>query len=157
MMRFRHKVLSVAAVLALGTSLMPPATFARTQVGNICTVYGQKEMPIIGIGLVVGLNRTGDGSKKRARDACAGLDVALFEQSDRKCEGPFRRDQCGDGGDFRDDSQGRCEPRPEVGLLCHLDVRRQKPQRRALFDFAGARAQCSRHGRCGTGFRPCDH
>lgn len=63
MMRFRHKVLSVAAVLALGTSLMPPATFARTQVGNICTVYGQKEMPIIGIGLVVGLNRTGDGSK----------------------------------------------------------------------------------------------
>lgn len=44
-------------------SLLPDAAFARTQVGNICTVYGQKEMPIIGIGLIVGLNRTGDGSK----------------------------------------------------------------------------------------------
>jgi flagellar P-ring protein precursor FlgI len=63
MMRFRHKVLLAAAVLALAESLTPPASFARTQVGNICTVYGQKEMPIIGIGLVVGLNRTGDGSK----------------------------------------------------------------------------------------------
>src|ERR1700685_1524880 len=43
-----------------------PAAMARTQVGNICTVYGQKETPVIGIGLVVGLSRTGDGAKNAA-------------------------------------------------------------------------------------------
>ena len=63
MMRFRHRLFSALAVMGLFMSLLPRAAFARTQVGNICTVYGQKETPIIGIGLVVGLNRTGDGSK----------------------------------------------------------------------------------------------
>src|SRR3954447_13474108 len=46
-------------------SLAPPAQ-ARTQLRNICTVYGQKETPIIGMGLVGGLNRTGDGAKNAA-------------------------------------------------------------------------------------------
>ena len=63
MTRRRHKLISALAVMGLLMSLLPRAANARTQVGNICTVYGQKEMPIIGIGLIVGLNRTGDGSK----------------------------------------------------------------------------------------------
>jgi flagellar P-ring protein precursor FlgI len=63
MTRRRHKLIAALAVLGLLVSLLPRAAVARTQVGNICTVYGQKEMPIIGIGLIVGLNRTGDGSK----------------------------------------------------------------------------------------------
>ncbi len=62
MMRFKPKPWAAVALAALVSS-MPIAAFARTQVGNICTVYGQKETPIIGIGLVVGLNRTGDGGK----------------------------------------------------------------------------------------------
>ena len=63
MTRRRHQLIATLAVLALLVSSLPRAAVARTQVGNICTVYGQKEMPIIGIGLIVGLNRTGDGSK----------------------------------------------------------------------------------------------
>ena len=49
--------------VALAAICVYSSASARTQVGNICTVYGQKETPVIGIGLVVGLNRTGDGSK----------------------------------------------------------------------------------------------
>ncbi len=63
MTRRRHQLIATLAVLGLLVSSLPRAAVARTQVGNICTVYGQKEMPIIGIGLIVGLNRTGDGSK----------------------------------------------------------------------------------------------
>jgi flagellar P-ring protein FlgI len=39
---------------------------ARTQLRNICTIYGQKETPVIGLGLVVGLSHTGDGGKNAA-------------------------------------------------------------------------------------------
>src|SRR5580704_2984261 len=63
MTRRRHKLISALAVMGLLMSLLPRAANARTQVGNICTVYGQKEMPVVGIGLVVGLSRTGDGGK----------------------------------------------------------------------------------------------
>lgn len=55
--------LAVAAVLTFANT---PIALARTQVRNICMVYGQKETPIIGIGLVVGLSRTGDGGKNMA-------------------------------------------------------------------------------------------
>ena len=63
MMRLGRGVFTVAALAAGLVCGLSPAAQARTQVGNICTVYGQKETPVIGIGLVVGLNRTGDGSK----------------------------------------------------------------------------------------------
>jgi flagellar P-ring protein FlgI len=63
MMRFTRSALTAVSCVAFFACLRPSKTFARTQVGNICTVYGQKETPVIGIGLVVGLNRTGDGSK----------------------------------------------------------------------------------------------
>jgi flagellar P-ring protein precursor FlgI len=62
-MRFKHKILSGVALAALFVCVSPPGAHGRTQVGNICTVYGQKEMPVVGIGLVVGLSRTGDGGK----------------------------------------------------------------------------------------------
>jgi flagellar P-ring protein precursor FlgI len=58
-----------AAILAcalLATFVAPREGAARTQLRNICTVYGQKETPIIGIGLVVGLSHTGDGGKNAA-------------------------------------------------------------------------------------------
>jgi len=59
---------------------VPSAVHARTQVGNICTVYGQKETPVIGIGLVVGLNRTGTAA--RVPQPCVlGVDASLSEQS----------------------------------------------------------------------------
>jgi len=52
--------------MALLTLVVPGEVSARTQLRNICTVYGQKETPVIGIGLVVGLSRTGDGGKNAA-------------------------------------------------------------------------------------------
>lgn len=36
---------------------------ARTRVENICTVYGMREIKLTGMGLVVGLDGTGDGGK----------------------------------------------------------------------------------------------
>jgi len=63
MIRFGRGFAVGSVLAAILVCISPPAADARTQVGNICTVYGQKETPVIGIGLVVGLNRTGDGSK----------------------------------------------------------------------------------------------
>jgi len=41
--------------------LRPDAAFARTRLENICTLQGQKEIQLVGLGLVVGLSGTGDG------------------------------------------------------------------------------------------------
>ncbi|GAB4150884.1 MAG: flagellar basal body P-ring protein FlgI [Planctomycetaceae bacterium] len=37
--------------------------FARVRLENICTIYGQREIKLVGVGLVVGLDGTGDGGK----------------------------------------------------------------------------------------------
>ena len=37
--------------------------FARVKLESICTVYGPQEVKLTGLGLVVGLNKTGDGGK----------------------------------------------------------------------------------------------
>jgi len=50
-------VLALAAILAVG----PRPVQGRTRLENICTIYGQKEIKLVGIGLVVGLSGTGDG------------------------------------------------------------------------------------------------
>jgi flagellar P-ring protein FlgI len=63
MMRSTLSIFTAVCCVTFLLCRTPSDLFARTQVGNICTVYGQKETPVIGIGLVVGLNRTGDGSK----------------------------------------------------------------------------------------------
>ncbi|HEV8001044.1 MAG TPA: flagellar basal body P-ring protein FlgI [Planctomycetaceae bacterium] len=59
---------SVVVIIAVSVAVVavPRPAPARTQLRNICTVYGQKETPVIGIGLVVGLSRTGDGGKNAA-------------------------------------------------------------------------------------------
>jgi flagellar basal body P-ring protein FlgI len=61
----RQFVAAVALSMAMLLTAPHPAP-ARTQLRNICTIYGQKETPIIGIGLVVGLSHTGDGGKNAA-------------------------------------------------------------------------------------------
>src|SRR5579863_5822563 len=63
--RFSAYLRGMAAVLILAC-FAPGHAGAGTQLRNICTVYGQKETPVIGIGLVVGLSRTGDGGKNAA-------------------------------------------------------------------------------------------
>lgn len=49
----------------LGIALMPTPADARVRLENICSVYGQKEIKLTGIGLVVGLAGTGDGGDSR--------------------------------------------------------------------------------------------
>jgi flagellar P-ring protein FlgI len=61
-----RRLATIVTYLALAALVAPRAASARTQLRNICTIYGQKETPIIGIGLVVGLSRTGDGGKNAA-------------------------------------------------------------------------------------------
>ncbi len=49
--------------------------FARVRLENICTIYGQKEVKLTGMGLVVGLQGTGDGG--RNLPAMRALQAAL--------------------------------------------------------------------------------
>src|SRR5580658_1368607 len=65
-MKITHRIATILVWFALFALVMPREALARTQLRNICTIYGQKETPIIGIGLVVGLSRTGDGGKNAA-------------------------------------------------------------------------------------------
>jgi flagellar P-ring protein precursor FlgI len=60
------RILACVACATAATLWAPREAPARTQLRNICTVYGQKETPVIGLGLVVGLNHTGDGGKNAA-------------------------------------------------------------------------------------------
>ncbi|MBW3542027.1 MAG: flagellar basal body P-ring protein FlgI [Planctomycetes bacterium] len=53
-----HRFLLTFAVL-----LLPSLAHARVRLENICTVYGQKEVKVAGVGLVVGLEGTGDGGR----------------------------------------------------------------------------------------------
>ena len=55
----------ILVVVLLGTWCFE-APAARVRLENICTVYGQKESKLTGIGLVIGLNGTGDGGGNRA-------------------------------------------------------------------------------------------
>lgn len=64
-MRTRRRMASfwlvalVATVLVLG----PRSASAGTRLEDICAIAGQTEVKLVGIGLVVGLNGTGDGGK----------------------------------------------------------------------------------------------
>ncbi|VAX39122.1 Flagellar P-ring protein FlgI [hydrothermal vent metagenome] len=57
--------IGVIALLLLGTpvAMQQQAEGARTRLENICTLDGQREVKLTGLGLVVGLNKTGDGGK----------------------------------------------------------------------------------------------
>jgi flagellar P-ring protein precursor FlgI len=65
-MKITHRIATILVCFAVFALAVPREAPARTQLRNICTIYGQKETPIIGIGLVVGLSRTGDGGKNAA-------------------------------------------------------------------------------------------
>jgi flagellar P-ring protein precursor FlgI len=56
-------VLLLGGLTALLVSSMPREGSARVRLENICTIYGQKEIHLTGMGLVIGLNGTGDGGK----------------------------------------------------------------------------------------------
>ena len=58
----RTTVCRLVAVAALVAALIGPAQ-ARPRLESICTVSGQQEMRLIGMGLVTGLKGTGDGGK----------------------------------------------------------------------------------------------
>ncbi len=62
------KSLSYKSVLLLLLSMIVMQSsvselWARTRIENICSVYGMKEIKLTGMGLIVGLDGTGDGSK----------------------------------------------------------------------------------------------
>ena len=66
-MRFRSNkfvLILILSVVVLQNSVTD--LWARTRVENICTVYGMKEIKLTGMGLIVGLDGTGDGSKNLA-------------------------------------------------------------------------------------------
>ncbi len=53
------------STLVAAMAILPTTAFARVRLENICSVYGQKEIKLTGIGLIVGLNGTGDGGDNR--------------------------------------------------------------------------------------------
>lgn len=61
MPRGRFVVVLLAVMTILCVDLRSASASVRLE--NICTIYGQREIKLVGIGLVVGLNGTGDGGK----------------------------------------------------------------------------------------------
>ncbi len=55
--------LFVAGVVIAACWPNPEPAQARVRLENICTIYGQREVKLTGVGLVVGLNGTGDGGR----------------------------------------------------------------------------------------------
>lgn len=58
----RSIIFALLAVAMFHLAVARPAT-AQTRIGDICTVLGQQERKLIGLGLVVGLDGTGDSDK----------------------------------------------------------------------------------------------
>lgn len=59
----KAKCLFTLLILAAFVAGLPQQVEARVRLQDICTVYGQREIQLVGTGLVVGLNGTGDGGK----------------------------------------------------------------------------------------------
>ncbi len=58
----RHRMkLAVALLMLSAITVWPNTATARTRLENICSIKGQQEVKLTGIGLVVGLDGTGDG------------------------------------------------------------------------------------------------
>lgn len=60
--RIRRAGILPALVCGLA-ALLPQGAQARVRLENICTIHGQQEQKLIGLGLVLGLKGTGDGGK----------------------------------------------------------------------------------------------
>lgn len=50
-------------VVLAAAAFVPREASARVRLKDICTIYGEREVKLVGIGLVTGLNGTGDGGK----------------------------------------------------------------------------------------------
>ncbi len=59
-----YVLILIISIIVLQNSMTD--LWARTRVENICTVYGMKEIKLTGMGLVVGLDGSGDGGKNLA-------------------------------------------------------------------------------------------
>lgn len=55
--------LVLAVLTALWSGMWPESTWGRVRLEHICTVQGQMEVRLTGVGLVTGLKGTGDGAK----------------------------------------------------------------------------------------------
>jgi flagellar P-ring protein precursor FlgI len=58
-----RKTIALAVLLACVFAWPTKTALARVKLESICTVYGPQEVKLTGLGLVVGLNKTGDGGK----------------------------------------------------------------------------------------------
>ena len=74
-------MLMLTACVAFGLS--SPAT-ARTQLKNICRVKGQEENVLRGLGLVVGLNGTGEANDGPADDGAVTSDPTASTAADER-------------------------------------------------------------------------
>ena len=61
MNRTPHILAFLLAASALLAALAPQTADARVRLDSICSIYGQREVKLTGLGLIVGLNGTGDG------------------------------------------------------------------------------------------------
>lgn len=61
--RYLSKRVLLAAIVAVTVTSGSQTALARVRLENICTIYGAKETRLVGIGLVTGLNGTGDSSR----------------------------------------------------------------------------------------------
>lgn len=62
-MRLINQRIAIVLLLCLVSAFSPAELFARVRLENICSIYGQQEKKLVGMGLVVGLKGTGDGGK----------------------------------------------------------------------------------------------
>lgn len=58
-----RRLITLMVVLATVAIAWPAATSASVPLSSFCTIYGQREHTLVGLGLVVGLKGTGDGGK----------------------------------------------------------------------------------------------
>jgi flagellar P-ring protein precursor FlgI len=71
--------LSGSLIAAVWLAFAPVPAWARTRLENICTVQGQQEVRLTGMGLVIGLPGTGDGAKNLP--TVRALRAALFKMN----------------------------------------------------------------------------
>ncbi len=77
-----HRALCAIIVLA---GLLPGVVHARPRLESICTVAGQQELRLVGMGLVTGLKGTGDGGKFLPMARAMGM---VMRKLDNEAKGP---------------------------------------------------------------------
>lgn len=82
----RFRVTLLVTCLIAGVALAPREAAALVRLENICTVQGQKEVRLTGLGLVVGLNGTGDGGRNLPTIRALGAALRLMNSPVQKAE-----------------------------------------------------------------------